>query len=232
MSTLLIVGASRGLGAALAQGLARPGDTVYAVSRTEPTFISTNPTFHWIPADLSDPHLSTAVIARAIGSNPLDVVIYNAGIWERQPYRQTSADELLEICHVNLCTPVVLLQRLLPNIEAGHNSLVVLIGSTCGLENEGAADVAYTATKFGLRGLASALRETLRPSDIRVTCLSPGSIASDVDWTAGPDAALQQHDAKRIPVADIVTLINTLRTLSPATCAKEIVLPAQFDTDL
>src|SRR5207247_3747489 len=82
---------------------------------------------------------------------------------------------------------------------ARARGLVVLIGSTSGLENEGGHSVAYAASKFALRGAGHALREHFRSMGVRVSCINPGSIASDVPYGLAADA-LRRHRQKRIPV--------------------------------
>lgn len=237
MSQILVVGASRGLGAALAQSLAAPGDTIFVLSRSRPSYVRDSQggggvSYIWIEADLRRPRDSVDAVAVALGSTALDLAVYNAGIWEHNEYSRSTDEDLLDIVNVNLATPVVLFRRILPNLLSAENPLVLLIGSTCGLENEGSKSVAYTATKFGLRGLAHSLREVGRAGGIRVTCISPGSIASDVEVERGTELALKRYDGRRMPMSDIIKLVTTLREMSPASCAKEIVLPALADTDV
>jgi short-subunit dehydrogenase len=83
-----------------------------------------------------------------------------------------------------------------------------------------------------LRGACQALRQHFRKDGIAVTCLSPGSIASDVDYAEGSDAALKRHRGKRMPVTDIIAMIRCILDLSPAACVKEIAMPALKDEDV
>ena len=79
---MLILGASRGLGAAFSAGVANAGDTLWLVSRSRPALRADDGVQrHWIEADLSVPQAGDA-IAAAFGERLLDVLIYNAGIWE------------------------------------------------------------------------------------------------------------------------------------------------------
>ncbi len=233
MATLLIFGASRGLGAAISAGLPLPGDTVWCVSRSEPAELKRTDGVQrrWIQADLAEAS-AIDTIADQLGSAPVDVFIYNAGIWESASFEEVSEAELQRIVQVNLTSLLLAARRLAPNLKAAVAAKVILIGSTCGLENEGGTAVAYAATKFGMRGAAHALREVFRPHGIAVTCLSPGSIASDLTWEEGPEAALERHRRERIPVHDIVKLLRCLIELSPAACIKEIDMPALRDTDV
>jgi short-subunit dehydrogenase len=163
---------------------------------------------------------------------PVDLFIYTAAIWEKQTFSELKDAEVIAIIHVNLTSLLIALRDLFPNIAASGNGKVVLIGSTWGLENAGAGLVVYTATKFAMRGAAHALRKLFRPVGVPVTVISPGSIATDVPSDAGREAALERHCGARMPVHDLVSIISTIRLLSPASCVKEVHLPALQDTDV
>jgi NAD(P)-dependent dehydrogenase (short-subunit alcohol dehydrogenase family) len=221
---ILITGASRGLGDAFSRGLGQPGDTLWLVSRNPCASLQLQDgvTRHWIEADLSSPGVHQQ-IANRLGA--LDVVIHNAGIWETgafsSDYRfeNVSEAETRNVLEVNLIAPMLLTQALLPKLRASSNPKIVLIGSINGLENTAMPEVAYSASKFGLRGLAHALREHLRQERIAVTVVNPGSIA----W----EAASSREDL--IPPADIVRLVRAVLETSNRTVVKEIDLPAMRD---
>jgi short-subunit dehydrogenase len=230
---IVILGASRGLGAALAIGLPQSGDQVWVASRSRPAFLdrSDGVERRWLDLDLASRDAPERVAA-AVGDNPIEVLIYNAGIWEASSFDSTSDDEILEIINVNLSTLLLVVKHLVPNLQRSENARAIFIGSTCGLENEGSSGAAYVASKFGVRGAAHALRELLRPSNVAVTCLSPGSMATDVDYDRGPEAALEIHGGRRMPVHDVVRLIDCILNLSAASCVKEVSMPALRDTDV
>jgi short-subunit dehydrogenase len=234
MASVLVVGGSRGLGAAFVKELSDRASRNWVLSRSAPKFLA-DPEFQhitWIRADLSESQQSAAAVGEAVGDSPIGTLIYNAGIWERSSLASVSAENIEAIVKVNLTSALTIIQRLLPNIRAVEGGTVVLIGSTCGLENEGAQVAGYVSTKFGLRGLAYALRESVRKDWIRVVCISPGSMATDVDLEDGAEAALSKHGRKRMPVGDIVALVRCVMNLSVATCVKEIIVPATSDTDV
>lgn len=230
MSAIVVVGGSRGLGRAFCLGLPDDGDKVYCISRSEPCFdrSSRRAEYVWIDGNLSQPD-TMRLLARRI-QDPVDLLVYNAGIWEQTTFAETSDAEIVDIVNVNLTSALLLMKALIPQVVIA-NGRIVVIGSTCGLENEGTRSVAYAASKFGLRGLVHSLREVLRERGIPVTCISPGSIATDVAFELGRDAAIESHKGKRIPVQDLVDLVRCIRGLSKASCVKEIDLPALLDTD-
>jgi short-subunit dehydrogenase len=221
---ILITGASRGLGDAFSRSLGKPRDTLWLVSRNPCASLQLQDrvTRHWIEADLSSPGVHQQ-IANSLGA--LDVVIHNAGIWETgafsSDYRfeNISEPETRSVLEVNLIAPILLTQALLPKLRASSNPKIVLIGSINGLENTAMPEVAYSASKFGLRGVAHALREHLRHERIAVTVVNPGSIA----W----EAASSREDL--IPPVDLVRLVRVVLETSNRTVVKEIDLPAMQD---
>jgi short-subunit dehydrogenase len=209
---LLIFGASRGLGAALAGGLIGPSDTAWLVSRGKPVARGT-----WIREDLAERGAGQRVAA-ALNGAPLDAVIYNSGIWEDSAfspgyaYEALDDDEQERVLQVNLVSAVTSLNKLLPNLRQSKAPRVLLIGSVNGLENTGAPEVAYNASKFGLRGVAHALRAAWQQYGVAVTVINPGSIGGS-----------------GIPHADLVALTRSLLAMSAQTCVKEIDILAMND---
>jgi len=227
MANVLILGASRGLGAALVEGLPRKGDCVFGLSRSEPAWRRQKSAVkrHWIEADLCE--LGAVQNARReIGKAPIDALIHVAGIWDEATFEAMHDDEIAEILDVDLRA------FLAPNLRRADHAKIIAIGSTNGLDNGDMTAVAYSAAKFGLRGACQALRQHFRKDGIAVTCLSPGSIASDVAYGEGATAALKKHRGKRMPLEDIVAMIRCILDLSPAACVKEITMPALKDEDI
>ncbi len=222
---ILITGASRGLGDAFSRGLGEPSDTLWLVSRNSPPSLQLEDGVrrHWIQADLSSAGVHAQIAAKL--ETGLDVVIHNAGIWEsgafssQYDFEQIPEAETRAVLEVNLIAPILLTQALLPKLKTSSNPKIILIGSINGLENTAMPEVAYSASKFGLRGVAHALREHLRDQQIGVTVINPGSIA----W----DGNLEREDL--IPPTDIVRLVRAVLETSRRTVVKEIDLPAMFD---
>lgn len=239
MANILLTGASRGLGHAFNLGLPQAGDTLWLVSRTQPQLnLSDGVARHWVQADLSQPLLSSTQIAQALGGQALDALIYNAGIWEDTAFSShyqfgtVPPEENLNILNVNLSSALLCVQKLLPNLQKSAAAKIILIGSTSGMENPHVPEVAYNASKMGLRGLAQALRENLRDQLIPVTCINPGSIATvSASYDMTREATLAATHNRLIPMQDMVSLLRCILSLSNATCVKEIDLPATADTN-
>jgi NAD(P)-dependent dehydrogenase (short-subunit alcohol dehydrogenase family) len=221
---ILITGASKGLGEAFAKYLGRVDDVLYLVSRSRPEtlLLEDGVSRIWLEADLT--HLGMAQKI-AVQIPLLDVIIHNAGTWESTAFSQhyefetVTEAETRAIFELNLIAPILLTQALLPVLRGSSNPKIVLIGSTNGLENSGMQEVAYNASKFGLRGMAHGLRETLRQERIGITIINPGSIG----WDGNARDFL-------IPPKDIVQLTRTVLELSRESVVKEIDMPAMQDT--
>jgi NAD(P)-dependent dehydrogenase (short-subunit alcohol dehydrogenase family) len=233
MANLLILGASRGLGAALVEGLPRAGDQAFGLARSRPDWLDRRSRIkrHWIEADLCE--LGSVQSARKqMGNVPVDALIHVAGIWDEATFDAMHDDEIAEILDVDLRSFLAFARGFAPRLRRAKNAKIIAIGSTNGLDNGDMTAVAYSAAKFGLRGACQALRQHFRKDGIAVTCLSPGSIASDIGYGEGAAAALKRHRSRRMPVADIVAMIRCILDLSPAACVKEITMPALKDEDV
>ena len=235
MTHFLITGASRGLGALLSDQLPSSGDQAWLVSRTEPnTGKLDGVTRRWIEADLGQPGAAQR-IASTLVEAPLDVLIYNAGIWESNAFSSSyrpedvSLSETMQIMQVNLTSAILTIQALLPNLRRSASGKIIVIGSINGLENyTQGREVAYGASKFGLRGMTHALRENLRADRIAVTCVNPGSFGSY--WMEGGRLLTDTADRDDlISTEDMVNTFKWLVSLSNRICAKEIDLPAMLD---
>lgn len=237
MKNFLVVGASRGLGEALSRGLPQVGDTAWLVSRSKPQSLTQQDQVDriWIEADLSSDAASHQLVT-ALKGQRLDALIYNAGIWESTAFSEAynfaaiAPVDHQHIVQVNLLSAIHCIQAVLPNLKQASQANVILIGSISGIENTGSPEVAYVASKFGIRGIAHALRENLRADGIAVTCINPGMIATEVPYTDGIDQALAQLDNTQIPVHDVVAIVRCILSLSHASCVKEVTMPAMADT--
>jgi short-subunit dehydrogenase len=223
---ILITGASRGLGELLQLKLPKIKDTVYLVSRSKPTMPKDGITRHWIQADLSKANVAHT-IAKEIGNQPLDVVIYNAGIWEDTAFSENynfediSEDETRQVMDVNLTSAILVIQKLLPNLKKSASPKIILIGSVSGKTYSRGQEVAYVASKAGLLGVASSLRENLRKANIAVTVINPGNFGV---LRGGIDVG-----SSGIPGQDLLNIVRTVVNMSAFSCIREIDIVAMDD---
>ncbi|MDM5154818.1 SDR family oxidoreductase [Bacillus sp. DX1.1] len=238
MKNYLIFGASKGLGDAFAKGLPSSGDKVWIVSRTIPDSLNRSDGVQriWIQADLSSNSVSDHIVA-TLKNERVDVLIYNVGIWEKDgfeahyDFEKDDPEYLASMIHVNITSAIVCIQKLLNHLKQSNNGKIILIGSTAGLENTNNSQVAFVTSKFGLRGIGSALREHVRKYEIDVTCINPGELAVEIPFEDGADKAISVYKGTRIPVQDMVEVVKCVVNLSKVSCVKEIHIPAMTDTN-
>jgi NAD(P)-dependent dehydrogenase (short-subunit alcohol dehydrogenase family) len=188
---IMIVGASRGLGRALVDGLLGDGHAVIGVSRQQPGDLPAGPDtrLQWIAADLAAPAGAVEHIAHAAPA-ALDVVIYNLGVWEEKAFSDDYAflgdadDAIVDMVNTNITATILLLKRLVPRLLASSKPQLILTGSTSGLRQSGRPEVTFSASKFALNGIADALREGFREQGLAVTAGIPFDYACSPLTTA------------------------------------------------
>lgn len=182
----VVTGASRGIGLATAEALAATGATVVRLSRSLPE--GTHGPFRDLRCDLAqvaDIVRGTTRILSEWGTPA--VVVQNAGRFVLKPFEATEPAELDQQLALNVRAPFVLAQGLLPAMRAAGTGLHITIGSTC--DHQGFPDnAAYTASKFGVRGLHEALAAEYRGTGLRFSLISPGSTDTPIWDPFDPDA--------------------------------------------
>lgn len=181
----LITGAGSGIGRQLAVEAARRGMTVALVGRRPDALRETlemmgsRRNHVALPGDITDPEVRIALKQYLVNwSGRLDVLVNNAGVVAAGPLTQTSDAELERIMMTNVIAPAALIRELLPLLHQAAPSRIVNIGSVFG-------DIAYplfgaySASKFGLRGLSIALRRELKGFGIGITYAAPRAANTD-----------------------------------------------------
>jgi short-subunit dehydrogenase len=232
MTNYLIIGASRGIGAVFSRLLPSAGDTTWLVSRSQPNLAEDDGVKRiWIQADLADISASSR-IADAIGGQTLDVCLYNAGIWEEYAFSddydftQVPIEETQQIITVNLTSAITCVQKVLPALRRSANGKIIFVGSNAGLANSRHEEVAYAASKFGLRGATHALREVVRQDAIGVTCLNLGDVAN---FGLAGGVLREPPGQKAVLPSDMIIMLKAIIALSNASLVKEIDLLGMSD---
>jgi NAD(P)-dependent dehydrogenase (short-subunit alcohol dehydrogenase family) len=231
--TILVAGASRGIGLAVAEHLVSQCDLLLTVSRTEA------PIGEWIQADLAE-LAGVETVATVIGDDRLDALLYMGGTWETHAFtsqyrfEDCSDADIVQVIAVNLVAPIRLVKALLPALRRSENPKIIFMGALSGRDNFPGREVANSASKFGLRGVVHSLREELRSrsdsegvsQQISVTVINPGNVGTpEVLADLAADNLL---DGEAIPLTDILSIIDCILSLSRATCIKEIDVPAML----
>jgi NADP-dependent 3-hydroxy acid dehydrogenase YdfG len=203
--TAAITGASRGIGAATARGLAAAGARVVLVARNETDLSAIAGDIGRdaavVAADLSDPvSLESAVASIHDSIGVPDILINNAGIFRVAPAAETSVDVFADVVEINLVVPFRVLRAFLPAMLERGSGHIVNLGSVAD-RYAFPGNSAYSSSKFGLRGLHEVLRAELRGSGVRATLISPSAVDTalwdEVEATSPPGRFTPRKDMLR-----------------------------------
>jgi short-subunit dehydrogenase len=174
--TVLITGATGGLGRAIASALAGRGASLVLSSRKEEelTQLSSElPGEHRVAvADLAEAGAALGLIADA---GDIDVLVANAGLPGSGKLDDLSSSDVERALRVNLEGPMLMAHALLPRMLERGSGHLVMVGSLSGLAPTARQSV-YNGTKFGLRGFTLGLREDLRGSGVGASLVAPGFV--------------------------------------------------------
>jgi uncharacterized protein len=172
--TALLTGATGGIGQAIARALHARGATLVLTGRRTDVL---EPLARELGAEQLSVDLADAgdVARLAAHAADVDLLVANAGLSASGPLKGFSAEEVDRVLAVNLRAPIVLAQALAERMTSRGDGHLVFVSSLSGMTGQPGASV-YSATKFGLRGFAQALRAELRPRGVGVSCVLPGFV--------------------------------------------------------
>lgn len=197
-ATVLVTGASSGIGAALAQEAAAVAGTVVLAARRrerleelaqhlraiarhgrEPLRVEV------IPADLATPEgVQKLVDDIAAAGLSVDVLVNNAGFGDYTLLEDEDPETITRMIAVNVTAPTLLARALVPAMIARGHGAVLMVGSSAGrMPMPGA--VVYAATKHYVDGLAEGLRAELAGTGVTLTQVQPGPVATEFDEVSG-----------------------------------------------
>jgi short-subunit dehydrogenase len=172
--TVLLTGATGGLGHAIARRLRAAGAELVLTGRRtevlEPLAAETGA--RSLAVDLAD---ADAVARLAAECADVDVLVSNAGLPGTGQLTSFSVEQIDRALAINLRAPMVLARVLGERMVARRSGHIVFMSSLAGKVGPPRSSV-YSATKFGLRGFAQSLREDLRPSGVGVSAIFPGFV--------------------------------------------------------
>ena len=179
---VLVTGASRGIGAALAEAFAGAGARVALLARNERAIKELadrlGGTAH--PTDLSRADQVAGLVERIeADGGPIDVLVNNAGLGGAQYFPGVTADHVEEIYRVNLLSPVELCRQVIPRMLDRGSGHVVNVSSMAGT-GVFPGIVAYSSTKAGLSHFTAGLRADLKGLPVRTTLVELGPVPSDM----------------------------------------------------
>ncbi|MCO5105711.1 MAG: SDR family oxidoreductase [Burkholderiaceae bacterium] len=203
----LITGASRNIGRAIALSLAREGYAIACLARDAAALEETAALVREVGAsvsvhlgDVSDEGVLNDFVSEASRAHGgVDVVVNNAGIMPEARTAELSVQRFRDAIEVNLVAQYALARAAHPSMRARGGGVVINIGSMFGAMGvPGAA--AYCASKAAVEGLTRALAAEWARDGIRVVCVAPGYILSEISRDVLDDPDLSRRIVSRIPL--------------------------------
>ena len=208
--TALVTGGSRGIGRAVAELLARAGARVAVAYRADAEAAnlvardvgSAGGEAKAFVADVSDPGEARRLVGDVLAAwGRLDILVLSAGIWEEDEAGAGSLATWDRTIAVNLRGAFLVTDAAIPHLEKTGGS-IVFISSTAGQRGE-ARHSAYAATKGALISYTKSLAVELGPRGIRVNCVAPGWVETDMTREALADAAARREIEMSIPLGRV-----------------------------
>lgn len=197
MKTVLITGASRGIGAATAKRFAEGGYNViinYNKSEAEAKSLAGLINAYALKADIGNPAEVEKMMQRIENDfGGADVIINNAGISKFGLFTDMTEDEWQKIINVNLSGAYRVTRHGVKPMIAKKQGNIINISSMWGQVGS-SCESAYSASKAGLIGLTKALAKELGPSNIRVNCIAPGVIDTDMNSSLTAETLAELRD--------------------------------------
>ena len=235
--SVLLTGATGGLGEAIARALAERGAHLVLTGRRAHALeaLAREVGGEAIPCDLADRAAVDDLIAAA---GTLDVLVANAGLPGSGTLPRLEPAEIDKVLEVNLRAPIMLARMVVPGMIERERGQLVFVASFAGKVPSAGESSIYTATKFGLRGFAHVLRAQLKRKRVGVSLVTPGPVrdagmfarggaktpplvnpSSPEDVGKAVVRAIERNEAE-IDVASLgLRVISKVGALAPATIA-------------
>jgi 3-oxoacyl-[acyl-carrier protein] reductase len=222
-SVAIVTGAGRGIGRAVALALAGEGVHVALMGLTASHLLAVEKEVNalgvrsaLLPGDVSDEgSVSRCVAAAEQQLGPIDILVNNAGVYTHGPVDRIDTLVFDHTIAVNLRGPFLMSRAILPGMKSRRRGHVVNVASTAARRGF-AGGAAYCASKFGLAGLSEAMLHDVRGHDVRVTCILPSTVATDMarrgDFLKDAEKAIRPEDVAQAIVALLKLDVRVLPT--------------------
>ena len=220
-ATILLSGASSGIGLATARNLLQLGYRVIGLSRRGSVDDLSHDSFVPVSVDLGDLDRLEAVLRELLDQYDFDGLVHSAGVGLFGSIEQFSVEQIEHSLRVNLTSAMLLSRALIPGMRKRAAGQLIFLGSESAL-TAGKKGALYSAAKFGLRGFSQALRADCSADGIRVSLINPGMVRSpffdELDFRPGTAAE------NAVEVDDVAQLVGQILQASSDIVIDEINL--------
>jgi 3-oxoacyl-[acyl-carrier protein] reductase len=222
----VVTGAGRGIGASIARQLAALGATAVLCGRTQSALDTTAQAIlkaggktEVIPCDVTVLHQIEYAAARVDSTfGRLDILVNNAGLGGFDTLlHELAPEEWDRIINTNLRGVYYMTRAFAPLMIRAYSGHIINISSLSG-KNPLPKGAAYAASKWGLNGLSYSVAEELRPHNVRVSVVSPGSVDTELSPHTGKDPN------KMLQPDDVAHAVTMLVTQAPQSFVSEILI--------
>ncbi len=197
---VLITGASRGIGRAIAKRLIDDGLQVLNLDKEAPEKLFGQEIF--VQVDLADETALRSALTELVSKHPITRLVNNAGIVRPANIDATTSADLAAVIKVNLSAAIICVQALLPGMRAARFGRIINITSRAALGK--AERIAYSSSKAALLGFTRTLALEVAIDGITVNAIGPGPIATELFNSANPPgAAATQRILESVPLGRI-----------------------------
>lgn len=198
---ILITGASSGIGKGIAIECSKMGATIYITGRNKERLLETlsqlhGDAHHMITCDLCN---STEMAAMVENLPRLDGIVHSAGVGQRIPCKMLTEIDINQVMDVNLKAPMLLQTALLSKKKINNGASIVFIASIAAY-SPSAGNSVYSASKGALISYANCLSLELAPRNIRVNCISPAMVWTELITNDGLDKEQLKQDEMKYPL--------------------------------
>ena len=203
--TVLVTGASSGIGRACAVALLNQGHHVIGLSRNCQQFTHTHPRFSPVEFDLSDLTILADNIKQLSKQHPsIDSIIFSAGKGQFSSLEEFSYVQIQELMNLNFISQSFLAKGLLPALKRKPLADLIFIGSEAALAGSRKGSI-YCASKFALRGFSQALRDECAKSSVRVSLINPGMVKTDFFQSLSFEPG--EHQSQHLVAEDVADAV-------------------------
>ena len=224
----IVTGASRGIGRALAVGLAECGYQLALVARDKEALQRVRKEIQGIndgivtetyPLDVTDAVAVRDLVAGIASKRErIDVLVNNAGLF-RAGSLDAEVEDLDAVVKTNLNGSFLMLKAVVPVMKAQGRGHVINLSSIAGKWGFAGYGV-YAASKFALQGLTESLYKEMLEHKVKVTAICPNWVATEMAVAAGGTLPADEM----IQLDDLVKTVSWILSLSPAACPREVVI--------